>query len=502
MLTDVARAKYEIEQFLCQSDHWQCLQNGIPATSIASGNLAITVEFGKVIFSYWGEDFATSWRIEEYHIQGHRLHLSLSRRMGREQLQMELRLPGEADPLSPDVVERRRRFQELMCRLVKEKFPGGRIERVATRRDDTRQLSGKYTRLLLAEGQRRVVAVGVNSQEDPSAIDGLLTAAIIWYERASEREPRKPDRLILLAPVGRTTKLARRLTVITPPHPLRVELYGVDERKATATFVRPFDQGSLFDASGERLPRPERRVKPNALRDRLLESFPELKVYRRPGSSMESLRLRGLEVARLRGERVYYGVGAKKQRLKGGDVTPLMTLIRQVRRLRCPDSPQRWHPFYRQQAERWLEEMIREDIRALDVRLDPRTVYPQIPAYGEDEYGLVDLLAITERGRVVIIELKVTEDAELPMQGLDYWLRMEWHRRRGDLCRRGYFPGRKIVDQPALLFLVSPLLRFHRTFDVVARWMDSRVPVYKVGINDTWRQGIQVLLKERIHGGY
>lgn len=500
MLTDIARAKYEIEQFLCQSDRWQCHQDGIPSASMTSHNLAVTVEFGKLIFSYWGEDFAESWRIEGYRIRGHRLCLDLSRRMGRERLHMELRLPGEADPLTPDVIERRRRFQELMCRWVKAQFPRGRIERVSTRRDDRRQLSGKYTRLLLAEGQRRFAVIGVNAQEDPSAIDGLLTAAIIWYDRISRQGDRKPDRLLLLAPVGRAMKLARRLTVITPPHPLRMELYEVDERWATAKFMRPFDQGALFDASGLRLPRPEGPIKANPLRDRLLEDFPELTVYRRPGSSMESLRLRGLEVARLRGERVYYGVGAKKQRLEGTDLAPLMTLIHQVRRLRCPESPQRWHPFYRQQAERWLEEIIREDIRVLDVRLDPRIVYPQIPAYGDDEYGLVDLLAITEQGRVVIVELKVTEDVELPMQGVDYWLKMEWHRRRGDFRRRGYFPGKTIADQPALLFLVSPLLRFHRTFDVVARWIDARVPVYKVGINDTWRQGVRVLLKERIHG--
>jgi hypothetical protein len=96
--------------------------------------------------------------------------------------------------------------------------------------------------------------------------------------------------------------------------------------------------------------------------------------------------------------------------------------------------------------------------------------------------------------------LKVAEDAELPMQGLDYWLKVEWHRRRGDFQRRGYFPDVKIADEPTLLFLVSPLLRFHPTFDLVVGWIDRKVPAYKVGINDNWRSGVKVLLKERVNG--
>jgi len=264
--------------------------------------------------------------------------------------------------------------------------------------------------------------------------------------------------------------------------------------------VQPFDQGSLFDPSRHRLPPTHKNLSPHSIRDRLLQLYPELMVYQRPGSSVESLRLRGLEVARLSGGKLRFGLGAKKPVLLGDDLTPVAALIREVTQIRHVDSEQKWHPLYRQQAERWLEEIIRQDVRALEVSLNPRYVYPQIPAHRDDELGLVDLLAITERGRLVIIELKVAEDPELPMQGLDYWLKVEWHRQRGDFRRRGYFPEVEITDEPALLFLVSPLLRFHRTFDLVAHWIDRRAPVYKIGINDHWRQGIKVLFKERIHG--
>jgi len=484
---------------MCQAQQWRCVRDGVALSPLSRGNLSVTLEFGKLIFSFWGDEFAESWRIDEYEVRPDRLQLELSRHMGRQRIHLEVRPQNDAEPLPTDIRQRRQRFQEVVCQIVAQTFPDAVLERVATQRDEARQLSGIYTRLIFSQGRERVIAIGVNSQESQSDIDGLLTAAITWFDRASARRDRKPDRLLLLAPVGRATNLARRLTAISPGRDVKIELYEVDQKTVEASFVQPCDQGSLVDPSRHRLPRTRDHVPPNPMRDRLVKLHPDLMVYQRPGSSVESLRLRGLEVARISGGKRRFGIGAKKQLLKEDDLTPLTELIGEIAQVRCADSEQKWHPLYRQQAERWLEEMIRQDVRALDVSLDRRYVYPQIPAHRDDEYGLVDLLAITERGRLVIIELKVAADPELPMQGLDYWLKVEWHRQRGDFQRRGYFPEVDIMDEPALLFLVSPLLRFHRTFDLVASWIAPRVPAYKVGINDNWRQGIKVLLKERIH---
>ncbi|MBI3948982.1 MAG: hypothetical protein HY314_00790 [Acidobacteria bacterium] len=500
MLADLWLAKYEIEQFMCQAQQWRCVRDGVPLHPLGGSNLAVTLEFGKLIFSFWGDEFAESWRIENYQVQHDRLQLELSRQMGRQRIDLEVRPQDDAEPLPTEIHERRQHFQEVMCQIITQKFPDAVIERIATQRDDARQLSGIYTRAIFSHGRERMVSIGMNSQESRPDIDGLLTAAIIWFDRASACCDPKPSRLLLFAPAGQATDLARRLTAINPEPDVKVELYEVDERAVEASFVQPFDQGSLFDPSRHRLPRTRKSLAPNPIRDRLLKLCPELMVYHRPGSSMESLRLRGLEVARIRGGKLRFGLGAKKQLLNGDHVTTLTDLVQEVAQIRCADSEQKWHPYHRQQAERWLEEIIRQDVRALDVSLDPRYVYPQIPAHRDDEYGMVDLLAITEGGRLVIIELKVAEDAELPMQGLDYWLKGEWHRQRGDFHRRGYFRDMEIADEPALLFLVSPLLRFHRTFDLVASWIDQRVPAYKVGINHHWRQGIKVLFKERIHG--
>ncbi|HKG23357.1 MAG TPA: hypothetical protein VKC34_15770, partial [Blastocatellia bacterium] len=119
--------------------------------------------------------------------------------------------------------------------------------------------------------------------------------------------------------------------------------------------------------------------------------------------------------------------------------------------------------------------------------------------YRGEQRTYIDLLAATREGRLVVMELKVAEDAEAPLQALDYWMRVEWHRLRGDFTRRGYFKGMPLSDEPPLLYLVAPLFRFHKTTGLVAKAISKRVPVYRVGINTDWRGGVRALLVERLN---
>jgi len=497
MVQDLSQAKYEIETFLAANESWKCWREGVFIAELSGANISVTLEFGKLILSVWGEDFSESWKIEEYEIARGRLKLHLSRQLGRLRTLLEFRSHAEDWQLSEDVHERRREFERVICELIQRKIDA-RIERAITERDDFRQLSGVYTRLILEKAGERVIAIAVNPYEAQAEIDGLLTAGLIWLDRANRLRSEKPARrLLLLAPWGKAENIARRMTALGQQEKFTIELHEVNARSGEVVAVRPFDQGGLFDPAKHRLPEAAPELRPNPLRDHLLRFAPEkIRIYRRPGSSIESLRIWGLEVARISAGRVLFGVGSEKRRLQD-NWREVESLINEVARIRQPESEEKFHQFYRLQTERWLEEIIREDVRRLDARLDPRFIYPQIPTHRDDDYGMVDLLGITDAGQLAIIELKVAEDRELPMQGIDYWLKIEWHRQRGDFHRRGYFPGVEIADRPALLLLVSPLLRFHRTFDLVARWIDPRIPVYKIGIAEDWRRGVRVLYRAR-----
>jgi len=502
-LEDLARAKYEIELFLLQAEQWRLLQDSAFRAELLSDNCSIGLEFGKLIFAFWNDELSESWRVLGYEINEERLLLSVSRQLGRISAQIEL-CPVEMDTeVAREIQVRRREYHDLICDVALKTFPGWRIERAATRRDDWRQLSGIYTRLLLDKRGEKIVAIGVNQQESQSAINRLLSSALVWHDRVNQRIPSENlRRLALFAPAGRALALAQRMTALKTGA-VELELYEVEEAMGTASAVRPFDQGDLIEKSAKDHIWPEYRpLKPDPIRDQIFALAPDsITVDQRPTSSYESLRVRGLEFARVYKSKgvAQFGIGDSRKQLTAATFPDLARLVGEIISHRRADAEDKQHPFYTLQAERWLEEILRNDIRALDSTLDPRYVYAQIPAYRGDERGMIDLLAVNNNRRLVVIELKVTEDIDLPMQGLDYWLRVEWHRKRNDFRRRGYFAGIELSDESPMLYLVAPLFRFHRTLETVARWIDRRAQVFRIGITENWRAGIKVLLRESLN---
>jgi hypothetical protein len=155
------------------------------------------------------------------------------------------------------------------------------------------------------------------------------------------------------------------------------------------------------------------------------------------------------------------------------------------------------HPLYRTQGERWLESLILAHPARIEPRLDPRFIYPQLPAFSSGDRAVLDLLGATRDGRLVVIELKVSEDIQLILQALDYWLRVRWHQLHGDFENLGYFPGLRLQKTPPLLYVVAPGLRFHSTGDIIRRFLSPEVELTRVGLNEHWRQDLQVVLRQR-----
>ena len=90
-----------------------------------------------------------------------------------------------------------------------------------------------------------------------------------------------------------------------------------------------------------------------------------------------------------------------------------------------------------------------------------------MPAFSSSDRGIIDLLGVTRDGRLVVLELKASEDIHLVMQAVDYWLRVRWHQNQDDFRRYGYFPDVPLLAKPPLLFLVAPGFRFHPSTDIV-----------------------------------
>jgi hypothetical protein len=168
-------------------------------------------------------------------------------------------------------------------------------------------------------------------------------------------------------------------------------------------------------------------------------------------------------------------------------------------RARCPESggtaAGREHPLYRQFPEAWLESQARAHMEALDATLLPAPVYGQVPAFAGGERGIIDLLAVDLYGRLAVVELKASADLHLPLQALDYWIRVKWHLDRGDFGRFGYFPGTELRGDPPRLLLVAPSLEFHPTTETILSFFAPEINVERIGLGVEWRQGLQVMFR-------
>ena len=260
----------------------------------------------------------------------------------------------------------------------------------------------------------------------------------------------------------------------------------------------------------------------------------------------ETLRFNGLPFARVRrlmgSEHVWFGVGgARRRRLldeeSAADFLKLFAELKEHRRAFSSetrradaggfradasegfraDSPEgfradaaeeasgsdlayRRHALYRAAPEAWLESLLRRDITRLDPGLRLAPLHAQFRAAREAPASSrpVDLLALRRDGRLVVVELKVSEDAAHALQGADYWRRVEQHRRSGDITRARLFGDAEITDEPPLVYLVAPMLRFHRSFHALARAVTPRVEMYRFDINEDWRARVRVVRRQRI----
>ena len=151
-------------------------------------------------------------------------------------------------------------------------------------------------------------------------------------------------------------------------------------------------------------------------------------------------------------------------------------LASELARLRSPDAVDRLNPLYLRNPEAWLESQVRSQIEQIDAGLLPTPIYGQVPAFAAVDRGVLDLLAVDRSGRLTVLELKASEDIHLPLQALDYWMRVKWHVSRGEFSAKGYFPGRELSNEPPRLLLVSPALDFHPSNERVLRFFSPGIP--------------------------
>ena len=118
-----------------------------------------------------------------------------------------------------------------------------------------------------------------------------------------------------------------------------------------------------------------------------------------------------------------------------------------------------------------------------------------MPSYLDGQRKVLDLLTVTESGRLAVLELKTERNLDLIFQGLDYWERVRQHLSREEFQKAGYFRGMSLSAESPLLYLVCPLFEFHKTMLIIRRYLKQETKVQCVWVNADWKTGLSVLLR-------
>jgi hypothetical protein len=155
----------------------------------------------------------------------------------------------------------------------------------------------------------------------------------------------------------------------------------------------------------------------------------------------------------------------------------------------------RGNPIYMRHPEAWLESQVRAHIEMLDAMIYPAPLYGQVPQFAAGERGIIDLLGVDRDGRLAVIEIKADQDIHLPLQALDYWMRVKWHLDRQEFSGRGYFPGIALTNATPRLLLVAPSIEYHPTNETILKYFSDDVPVERLGVGLEWRQEVRVMFR-------
>jgi hypothetical protein len=387
-------------------------------------------------------------------------------------------------------------FCERLRRILAEGFPDETVEKLSIAADLEHSLSRVYARGISRKGATRCAFLAVPEGESQDAIESILTFALLWLERARQSGGRGTVSFLrLIFPEGKSGLLAHQLGALNPR--LAMQIYELNSLHERLERVDPCRNGNV---SSWLVPRRESELVKSCASEALapiVALAPEaVSAHVVPQEQEVVLRFRGLPFAKWRDGRVYFGSDTEWQELSGGKENRLKQWVLKLQNFRNPLASNLQHPLYRAQAERWMQSLVMQDVSRLDVVLDPVHVYEQVFAQAGGQHGVLDLLAVTRTKRLAIMELKATENPDLPLQAADYWLRIRRHQAQGDLARYGYFPGLQLQSAPPLVYLVAPALRFHPTTDTILRYLSPEMEIVRVGLAENWRRGLRVVMRQ------
>lgn len=421
-------------------------------------------------------------------------------RSGRLQLIVErfggkrgtLTLLDLADPANRDGDRRgaRLKYRERFRRSVSRQFPDWRLVELSTEPDLQHTLSPGYPRAFLRKGTAGFAAIG--APEDADAPQDALSFGLIWLDYLRQRERHvHVEGLAFFIPAGAESAACHRVQYLNS-EAARYLLFVHDHGHEDA--IDPRDYTNIETRLEKRRQAlAQSRAQLAGWVDRIAEI--EGVERREYVNGSVGLLVRGLEFARATGDELVFGLDHKHTAASDAHIGEIEQLARGLAQMRQTDVADKLNPLYSRHPEAWLESQVRACPERLDATLLPVPIYGQVPQCASGDRGVIDLLAADRDGRLVVIEVKAAQDIHLPLQALDYWMRVKWHLDRGEFQGRGYFPGIELRRDAPRLLLVAPALDYHPSNEIVLRYFSSQLHVERVGIGLEWKRGLRVMFR-------
>ena len=514
-----------IEAYLADHPAAAVLEDGRVLFDMRLARYSVAESHGKCVLQLWSEERNLVRSVVAIEPRAGCLRL-MTRRMGAPK-PVALELVPSSDRRTPTARDTtRRQYMRLLERALERRFPDWKPEGFRAATDLEHSFGPAYVRGALLKGPAAEAVIGVGAEESSAMVDGVLTLGLLWLDYCREhsaggkgaRNNKHFGGLTLVVPAGAWRTTAERMVWLNHGA-ARFRLLELDERAEEMTEIDFRDTGNLdsrlvhaFDmaASLHRARGGVARVRemvPAAARER---------VELRARSATEvGLLLQGLEFARVRQEaaahsfarieEITFGAGANETLLTGETEPLCRALLSRLFRSRQTDGAHT-DALFRLQPERWLESRLRLEINELLPALRAEFLYTQVPAISTGDRGMLDLLTVDRNGRLAVIEVKAGEDLHLPLQGLDYWIRVralnadrraDGNRETSEFERQGYFAGAELSPLPPRLLLVAPALRIHPANETVLRYLSPQVEWELIAVSEHWRRELKVVFRKR-----
>ncbi len=449
-------ALIETLQKLVETKEWDivCPKVG----TIPLQDFQLRENFGKVVFAFSdGKSFQT-WRLEAFDLEDEKILLKVSKKFGKEKAVLIL------------VPRKTRYFTEIRVLEIAKSFAEKTNMQVRQIKQQSKQIAQIF---LESRNRKQILLVGFDER-----VERLLSKAILEKQKQRIQQ-------IGIAVFNQTEKLRILHSLLRDYWKSSISIYKVSS---------DLQMEELSQLQNAELKISFATVKNTSRLIRKIVALDEERIDVLPLKNEELLCFLGLPFASVKAGKIWFGIGREKRLLTQENFIELCRLIETLKEYRCFNSPNKLHEFYCLMPEKWLESILRKNIKLLDPELVLSPVYDQLSLDKEK----VDLLAIRQDGRLVVVELKTSESRELLFQALSYWWKIDYARKVGLLQKAKIFPNLEIQEKPPMIYLVSPAINFHKDLDFLASTINPNIEIFRFGLNQDWRREVKVVERRKI----